>query len=914
MKLASRIAVFFLIIILSGIINAAQAASYYFPRGTIWGLAGSENQARLDVLLPLLSNPDNLLYTDVQGGYAQDDGSYANIGAGVRKVLNNSNLFGAYLFIERDESKLHNVFTVLSPGIEAFSPDWDVRVNGYFPVSERRKTIDFFASETGDCRFVVFKGHQQFDNKFSVFEEAGPGGDAEVGYTFHRLNNAQLHAGVYAFHYNGSNSPNNFCNSPNHIICNSPNHITGVEGRLEVPVNPFWAVTVESSYDNFQHGTVVGGLRFNFIGATPNTANIRNHMVDPITRNLGSLKTGNGIPTVKYSQDEGSILLRDNIWFFAPGGSIFNPALGTNQGTIDDPLSNTSLSTTTLTSINVLTPNANMYLAPGNYTVSSASPSSDFNGLVFNSGQSLYGRTDNFKCPAPINNRPLILGSIELPGNDIVSDVNLTGVANQSSNKDDDFLNNNTALLSVYINNANKVTLNNVSVSGYAAANGTSTSINGVDAIGIDIENSTDVVLNNVIVSNIAAGNGFTTTGGGGAAAGILSSNSQVTANGVMAIDTISGGAGKGNNNNGNSAFGLFATNASTVTANNGISINTLTGGNGNNSSLAGYAIGIQSDTNSFVNAAGGISISELTGGTNPNVGINAGPGGGAIGIFAFSGTVNATGGITINMLKSGDNSSTTGFFEQAYGIIAYQQGVVTCDGDMMINNIVGGNGTTGNAHGSPAYGIWEGVNSRVSVTNGSVKINSIAGGHGSGNAAGGNGTGIFQLGGCALTVTNGGITINNISSGGGGATSGVASAFGIYQQASPGGPNSITVTNGGIDITNIIGGNGTGTGNGDNAYGVYFSGAGNSVTATSNINIDTILGGNGGTGAPGGNAAGVQNQVGNTISAFTATNVHNGAPGGKTVESKFEKQFKNMASIEPSNFCKRYNIIVSKD
>lgn len=825
--------------------------SYLFPltpRFSALGGIGNLSYGLGDLMVPFVGNSQNILYTDFQGKYGNNNTWSGGAGIGVRHIIDNNVILGTYVFGERSALIPNDAtFWDLSPGIEMVTRLFDAHVNAYFPVN-REYTLTKRSFST------VFSGHTQFSDLLNIYTSVGPGADAEFGYTIPHTHRTRVYAGTYYF-------------APKQTA-----HIRGVIAGLSVPINTHLAITCEDSNDNNWHNTFLIGVRLQLGGIPQNNycnPSVEERLLDRIPRNLGSLGTGLAIPSRTRIEDTHEMkVVNTAVWFFRPGGTIFDPALGTNQGTIDDPLSNTSFNTATLNSINLIMSNANMYLAPGDYTVSTTSPSVTFNGLIVNSGQSIYGRTFDFLNTAPAGNRPDILGSMELPGNNIVSDVNMTGIANQSSNQSNSVLNNNTALLGLYIPNASNVMLNNMSISGYTAANGTATNINGVDAIGVDIENSTGVVLNNVSVSSIAAGNGFGATGIGGAAAGILTSNSSVTANGGMAISKITGGAGVGNDaKNNDGAFGLYATNASTVTANNGIFINLLTGGNGDSLAVAGPAIGIESDTNSVVNATGGISVSQLTGGSNTNTGSNAGAGGAVIGIQAFGGTVNAAGGINISTLRSGDNSKTTGGFQQAFGIVAFDNGVINSNGTITINNVIGGNGTTAGAHGSPAYGIYIQQNSSVAVTNGGISINSIAGGQGSGTAAGGNGTGIFQLTNAKLTVTNGSITINNISSGGGGATAGVASAFGINS----GGVSTLTVTNGGINITNIVGGNGTGTGNGDNAFGIRFSGVGNTITATSIINIDTVLGGHG---VIGGSAAGVQNSAGNTISAFTATNI----------------------------------------
>lgn len=469
-------------------------AIYYNPRISIWGLAGQQDQARGDLLFPLFGD-NNLVYLDLQGSYTRannsDNANYAGIGAGFRKLYN-SRVYGAYLFFDRDETQLHNVFNVLSPGAEAFFQDWDFRINGYFPINRHSKTVSFFPSEQGcdDCgnnisnsQFVVFTGHQQFENRFSVLEKAGPGADTEVGYTFHRLSNAQLHAGVYYFNFNNTN---NFNNSHN------KNNITGVEGRLEVPVNPNWAVTVESSYDNYQYGTIMGGLRFNlFAPSETNSYDMRSHMVDPIPRNLGSLKMGSGISTVKATKNDGLFVTRDNIYFFtSEGGSAFvDPS---QSGTFENPLKNDQFSQTV---VNAIGNNANFYFNPGTYLIMGAgtTPNAQINLLA---GDSIYGRNAGYQSSAIGNVRPTLLGRINLlQGNNTIDSTQLINSEIQAGNADLD-------LIALSIQNASNVFLCNNNINATATVNGDLQGGFSNTATGINANNSQVVIKNSSITAN----------------------------------------------------------------------------------------------------------------------------------------------------------------------------------------------------------------------------------------------------------------------------------------------------------------------------------------------------------------------------------------------------------------------------
>lgn len=481
MKQLSRIGLQFLSLLLLTT-NSAQAS--YLTRGSIWGLGGSESQGRVDALVPILSNQNNLFYSDIQGSIGNDNAWYAGLGAGYRMLANDSRIYGGYFFVDRNVSAQHNTYWILSPGVEAFFLDWDSRLNLYFPVGKRRYVTGLLPSQQGDCSYIVFKGHQQFEHHFSLFEEVGPGADAEAGYTFHRFYNTQLHGGVYYFALSDSSN------------------IKGVEARIEIPVNTHWAVAFETSYDNYQHGTVVAGLRLNLGGTAsqpPRSINdMQTNMVAPIPRNLGSLHTGSGMPVVKGKKDDGLFLERDNIYFFtSQGGAAF---VSTAQsGTFENPLNNNQF---TQPVVNQLGNNANLYFNSGTYVIQGAGVAPNAQISLLN-GQSIYGRIANFKCAANGNARPLFLGRINLyEGNNTLNSFQLT---NQLVHVD----NGNQTIVAMDIESVTNIKISNANISAINTVTGNNASTNY--AFAMNVGNSQVDITNSVInaSANVTGTNNF---------------------------------------------------------------------------------------------------------------------------------------------------------------------------------------------------------------------------------------------------------------------------------------------------------------------------------------------------------------------------------------------------------------------
>ena len=132
----------------------STAMAFDSPRLFAWGLGGSVGLARGDLLIPFSSVPcRSLFYGDIQAEVGTDEAWYTGAGLGYRGMTGPS-IFGGYLFVDRNESKkdlpFHHEnsfdgfkreeFYVLNPGVEFFHcRGFDLRVNGYIPVSDRVK-------------------------------------------------------------------------------------------------------------------------------------------------------------------------------------------------------------------------------------------------------------------------------------------------------------------------------------------------------------------------------------------------------------------------------------------------------------------------------------------------------------------------------------------------------------------------------------------------------------------------------------------------------------------------------------------------------------------------------------------------------------------------------------------------------
>lgn len=481
------------------------------PRLYLWGLTGSETIGRVDGLMPVIRGHDYFFYADLQGKAASDNAWLASGGAGYRG-LGGNHIWGGYLFLDRNVSEHHNVFYVLSPGAEVLHNNWDARLNFYIPVSERRKRgSSFFPSGDnqcgihGDCQFVEFHGHQQFEHRFFDFEEVGTGVDGEVGLNIGRNNTLSVHGGGYYY------------------LFQDRSNVRGLEARVEVPFQNNFALTLEANYDNKDRGAIVAGLRLQF-GHTrpPRYQTIADHFYDRVARNLATVNTGSGTITQDGRKDEGLFLRRDNIFFFtASGGSLFT---GLDSGTFENPLRADQFTTATLAAVKALTGNGNFYFNSGIYSFGATS-------VDVLQGQSLFGRSLDYRCTAEGEERPILdfeqIGTAALVvtgGNNIIDSIILQNqvaaaapvitlevddnpsllICNSVIDAEATVVGDNlgTVAASAIVGNNSNVVINSSVVQAISTVTGNNLGVNSVVAIGTNANTPVTFSNNNYILNN----------------------------------------------------------------------------------------------------------------------------------------------------------------------------------------------------------------------------------------------------------------------------------------------------------------------------------------------------------------------------------------------------------------------------
>lgn len=389
----------YLCCILLLIFASAQALALE-PRLFLWGLAGTEEIGRLDFLVPFYTDNTNFLfYTDLQGEVDPETNWYTGVGVGVRNRVRNR-IWGGYIFLDRNFTQHHNAYYILNPGVETLGCQCDFRVNGYFPVSKKLITqhdIPNLADTCGDnanCEQTFFEGHQQFLQTFITLEEAGSGFDAEIGKHFGANRPISLYGGVYYFQLPETKN------------------VTGIESRMIFPIRKAIAITAEASYDNVQHGAFLIGLRLQGGHEPHEPMCLTDRLYDPVTRNLGALQNGLSVPIVRAEQLSDVLLIRDNIYFFSHhNGTAFG---GEGTGTFEKPLSRDQFLQTTVDGIAQLTPEANLFFNPGDYVINPSDPNAPNANILLHDAQSIFGRSEDYRCAAQADERPVFFGALSL--------------------------------------------------------------------------------------------------------------------------------------------------------------------------------------------------------------------------------------------------------------------------------------------------------------------------------------------------------------------------------------------------------------------------------------------------------------------------------------------------------------------
>jgi hypothetical protein len=120
---------------------AAQADPYaqqWNPWVELGGLGADDDDSRAlgELWMPLLQGPSALFFFDGKFQFFEEDVREINAALGLRKMTVSGWNLGAWFSGDLRETSNDNSFWQVAGGLEALSVKWDLRVNGYLPVTD----------------------------------------------------------------------------------------------------------------------------------------------------------------------------------------------------------------------------------------------------------------------------------------------------------------------------------------------------------------------------------------------------------------------------------------------------------------------------------------------------------------------------------------------------------------------------------------------------------------------------------------------------------------------------------------------------------------------------------------------------------------------------------------------------------
>ncbi len=692
----------------------------YIPHVYLFGFAGSSVTGRGDILQPLFLRSDRNFFAYGQGNYGYADEDWAknpwtgSAGLGYRQI-GNSAVYGFFVLGDYSRTTTDHSIWQVSPGLEILGRAWEFHANGYIPVSKKDWSTTEFASEVGNYDYIHFSGHDQFDAKFRFNEEAGAGGDAELGRVLFTCHNTVVTGFINGYFYHMDDNPD----------------IKGGGAAITVRPNTYLELSVNGSYDNYAHTVVMLGVQislydlFSSGNKILNTQDLQRRLFDPIHRGFGNLASGSDVRMSGGPRDEETrkapepiilghdFLQRSNVWFFNGAGlsQIATPGLAQDlaDGTYEHPFSAADFNQVTVKQIHDNTivtgafANAYLYFNKGTYnTFDTAALGASFVRLELFPGESMWGRMGTmkgFQMPASGAARPNFIGGLMLDSSTSLNDLTLQ---------------NSPAAIAagigegVVLNGATNVEINNTMI----GANDSNTGY----VVGIDMGNNSQLSMSNSTVLGYDA----PASDDAGSAGIRLSGNSELTlGDGNMISATAIGGIGVGAISAAANSIGINANNSTiNISGNNNTVTATATAGNAADNAFA-IADGIEAKNNSTVIISGKNNTFAATGtGGNTNTSGDTFATGIAYAVFLDDSMATISGSNnTFSGTATGGNSTTSGggaasqAFGDAAGIFAQDSSMVTISGD---NNAFSATATGGTAIGgvglSLAYGIATGV------------------------------------------------------------------------------------------------------------------------------------------------------------------------------------------------------------
>lgn len=652
------------------------------PRLTIWGMSGSNTSVTGQLLFPINGNNTQAFFGIIEGnsrifnkgGWIGQSG----VGLGYRRVIEEQ-IYGGYITANYNNSPDHFSYWIINPGLEVMGTNWDVSVNGYFALNNKRNvfsTTGWAADDFGVYDYVRYTGHNGYDRRATRtdIEAAGTGFDVKAGHTIPFLPQVKAYLGGYYFKMPDMDKVN------------------GGLVKVVYEVNRYTALELTSTYDNYRHSRTLAGVRLTLGGHGRQEQadfGISTRLLDPIERGydvtLVPIATKIGTPVVVG----GDILRHDNLqWFDSALPATAQSRNASNEngsGTYEDPYKGITPTAVQVISNykSTIDPGPLLYFKPGEYSFSAFTN----NKFQLNYGWSIWGRGVDPKKPAVGAERPVLRGVLGLEttngtasGNNYIDSV-IFYPSNPAASLDDKGI--------IQMLNTSNVTLHNVKVGDLNAVNGYQTAVwmknSSLNLRGAEINAWANAANNSIArISGIFADN---------STINFVSDSNNVN---VLFEGTRTSGTTSGSSVLTKYSYGINATRASVVNFSGKDAVNTVTATvkDPGNNSATGLEVNSStvnfSDGNNIINALS-YDDSEIPTIMELDACYGISSGGTIDGQFAPS-YVNFTGGK--NLVHSEVKTSTAAR-EESYGIYAKYlfPGVSTRSGNSYIT-LSGGENT----------------------------------------------------------------------------------------------------------------------------------------------------------------------------------------------------------------------------
>lgn len=206
----------------------------------ISGKVGNKRHiAYSEVMVPILFNEQNILFSNIRGMVDSIDSKEINVGLGYRFIYPQY-ILGTYVFFDYRTTKYRQDFSQITFGGELLLDKIDARVNFYLPSDKKPvigKSINTTVAQAGRHTIIVNTAHND------LIVSALSGFDCEIGTKIPSLEFISTHLAYY--HFSGKNVPS----------------IDGIRNRTSVQVLKWLYIDGEVNYDNTRKTSFYIGAR-----------------------------------------------------------------------------------------------------------------------------------------------------------------------------------------------------------------------------------------------------------------------------------------------------------------------------------------------------------------------------------------------------------------------------------------------------------------------------------------------------------------------------------------------------------------------------------------------------------------------------------------------------------------------------